>query len=213
MWRAFQTAASESVASTVSVTRPSEARCWFSRSTTCWASDAFAPGHAPGVQEAVAPSARDSRSAGTAAATRAAAIAAATRTRADTRRRCAVSECSKRPLAPTVAPKRYRIQRGKRDFPVVWVRSRCRISSTVSASARVVRGACPHDCPDTCALLVEVDPDGPRHEHQGRSGAPDHGGLPVRQGLELPGARVLRGTRAAPARARRCQGRGRASGR
>src|SRR3954468_864594 len=25
---------------------------------------------------------------------------------------------------------------------------------------RVVRGACPHDCPDTCAMLVTVDADG-----------------------------------------------------
>ena len=27
----------------------------------------------------------------------------------------------------------------------------------MNAALRVVRGACPHDCPDTCALLVEVD--------------------------------------------------------
>ena len=27
----------------------------------------------------------------------------------------------------------------------------------MSATARVIRGACPHDCPDTCALLVAVD--------------------------------------------------------
>ena len=27
----------------------------------------------------------------------------------------------------------------------------------MSAAARVIRGACPHDCPDTCALLVAVD--------------------------------------------------------
>jgi hypothetical protein len=38
--------------------------------------------------------------------------------------------------------------------------SRCSIESAVSATARVVRGACPHDCPDTCALLVEVDAEG-----------------------------------------------------
>jgi len=25
------------------------------------------------------------------------------------------------------------------------------------ASSRVVRGACPHDCPDTCAMLVTVE--------------------------------------------------------
>jgi anaerobic selenocysteine-containing dehydrogenase len=30
----------------------------------------------------------------------------------------------------------------------------------VSTSARIVRGACPHDCPDTCALLVDVDAEG-----------------------------------------------------
>ena len=30
----------------------------------------------------------------------------------------------------------------------------------MNATPRVVRGACPHDCPDTCALLVEVDADG-----------------------------------------------------
>src|SRR5665648_877491 len=25
---------------------------------------------------------------------------------------------------------------------------------------RIVRGACPHDCPDTCAMLTTVDADG-----------------------------------------------------
>ena len=39
-----------------------------------------------------------------------------------------------------------------------------------AASRKVVRGACPHDCPDTCALLVTVE--------NGRAvelrGAPDH---------------------------------------
>ena len=44
-----------------------------------------------------------------------------------------------------------------------------------SASLRVVRGACPHDCPDTCATVTEV--------RDGRAisfgGAPDH---PITQG-------------------------------
>ena len=62
----------------------------------------------------------------------------------------------------------------------------------MSAPARVVRGACPHDCPDTCALLVEVDASGRATSIKGAPEHPDHGGLPVRQGLELPRARVLR---------------------
>ena len=27
---------------------------------------------------------------------------------------------------------------------------------TTTADARMVRGACPHDCPDTCALQISV---------------------------------------------------------
>ncbi|MGE5104381.1 MAG: hypothetical protein ACM3NZ_06535, partial [Betaproteobacteria bacterium] len=42
--------------------------------------------------------------------------------------------------------------------------------SVATASRRVVRAACPHDCPDTCAMLVTVE--------NGRAieirGAPDH---------------------------------------
>jgi anaerobic selenocysteine-containing dehydrogenase len=41
----------------------------------------------------------------------------------------------------------------------------------VTASARVVRGACPHDCPDTCALLVGVDAEG---RATSIKGDPDH---------------------------------------
>ena len=48
---------------------------------------------------------------------------------------------------------------------------RCRIDFTVNAPARVVRGACPHDCPDTCALLVEVDAAG---RATSIKGAPEH---------------------------------------
>src|SRR5690242_373994 len=44
------------------------------------------------------------------------------------------------------------------------------LDSAESASRRVVRAACPHDCPDTCAMLVTVE--------NGRAvdirGAPDH---------------------------------------
>ena len=44
------------------------------------------------------------------------------------------------------------------------------LDSTESAARRVVRAACPHDCPDTCAMLVAVE--------NGRAveirGAPDH---------------------------------------
>ena len=71
------------------------------------------------------------------------------------------------------------------------LRLRASISSAVSAPARVVRGACPHDCPDTCALLVEVDAAGRAIAVKGDPRSPRHGGLPVRQGVELPRARVL----------------------
>ena len=30
-------------------------------------------------------------------------------------------------------------------------------TAVAPASSRVVRGACPHDCPDTCAMLVTVE--------------------------------------------------------
>src|SRR5262249_12238808 len=45
---------------------------------------------------------------------------------------------------------------------------------TEEKSVRVVRGACPHDCPDTCAMLVTVEsrPDGDRAVQV--VGNPDH---------------------------------------
>jgi anaerobic selenocysteine-containing dehydrogenase len=43
-------------------------------------------------------------------------------------------------------------------------------SSPATGSSRTIRGACPHDCPDTCALLVTVE-DGRAIEVRG---APDH---------------------------------------
>ena len=38
-------------------------------------------------------------------------------------------------------------------------------------TSRIVRGACPHDCPDTCAMLVSVDDDG---RATAVDGDPDH---------------------------------------
>src|SRR3954447_23860185 len=42
---------------------------------------------------------------------------------------------------------------------------------TDTAPGTTVRGACPHDCPDTCAMLVRVDGDGRAVEVRGD---PDH---------------------------------------
>ena len=71
----------------------------------------------------------------------------------------------------------------------------------------MVRGACPHDCPDTCAMLVTVT-DG---VVTGVKGDPDHpftaGALcPKVHDYEAPGQQPR--ARAAPAPARRAQGRG-----
>ena len=44
------------------------------------------------------------------------------------------------------------------------------LDPTLTASRHVVRGACPHDCPDTCALLTTVE-DGRAIDIRG---APDH---------------------------------------
>ena len=54
-----------------------------------------------------------------------------------------------------------------------------------------VRGACPHDCPDTCALLV--DGRGRRGDRRhGRPGPPDHGRRAVHEGGALPRAHLPR---------------------
>src|SRR4029079_10969230 len=45
------------------------------------------------------------------------------------------------------------------------------VASSAVMAERIVRGACPHDCPDTCAMLVTVDDDG-RAIHV--DGDPDH---------------------------------------
>ena len=172
MWRAFHTAESESDASTASAPRPSDARCWLTSATTCCAYEAFVPGQdESGVHSAVAPSAFDERSAGTAAAKTAAAIAAAKKTRTPgTRRRCAVSESVKAPRFDRSTQALWDSARKEGGSSGI-SNARCRIENAVTAKARVVRGACPHDCPDTCALLVEVDAAG---RATSIKGDPDH---------------------------------------
>ena len=72
--------------------------------------------------------------------------------------------------------------------------------------SRVVRGACPHDCPDTCALRITVR-GRPRRARPGRSRAPPHRRRAVHQGLALRRTHLPRRARAAPAEARRAEGR------
>ena len=43
-------------------------------------------------------------------------------------------------------------------------------------AAKIVRGVCPHDCPDTCALLVKVE-DGVAIEVKGDPDHPATGGV------------------------------------
>ncbi len=71
------------------------------------------------------------------------------------------------------------------------------LDSTEPAPRRVVRAACPHDCPDTCAMLVTVE--------NGRAieirGAPDHpptAGIAVHEGRALPRPHVFAGSPALP---------------
>ena len=56
---------------------------------------------------------------------------------------------------------------------------------------RVVKGACPHDCPDTCAMLTTVDEAARAVGDRRRPRASDHRRLPLRQGLQLPRPRLL----------------------
>ena len=73
---------------------------------------------------------------------------------------------------------------------------------------RVTRGACPHDCPDTCAWTVTVR-DGTRGRAPGRSGSSVHARRPVRQGEPLPrGPHLPPRSRAAPAPPDGAEGRG-----
>ena len=55
-----------------------------------------------------------------------------------------------------------------------------------AAPTTTVHAACPHDCPDTCAMVVTV---AGRHGHRPawRSGAPVHPRWALREGQQLPG--------------------------
>ena len=61
-------------------------------------------------------------------------------------------------------------------------------TETIPAT-RVVRGACPHDCPDTCAT-VDRGARWPGGALLRRAGAPGHAGLALRQGAPVSGARL-----------------------
>ena len=60
-----------------------------------------------------------------------------------------------------------------------------------------VRAACPHDCPDTCAMLVTVE-DGRATAVARRPRPPVHPRRPLREGQQLPRPRLRPGPRAAP---------------
>ncbi len=62
--------------------------------------------------------------------------------------------------------------------------------------SRIVRGACPHDCPDTCALLTTVE-DGRAVEIRGAPDHPPTGGRAVHEGRPLPRSYLFRPARAA----------------
>ena len=75
-------------------------------------------------------------------------------------------------------------------------------------SVQIRNSACPHDCPSTCALEVEVH-DGDPHRHAARrAGQPVHGGRHLRQGRALRRAGASPRPPAAAADPRRSQGRG-----
>ena len=75
----------------------------------------------------------------------------------------------------------------------------------------VVRAACPHDCPDTCAMLVTVREQDGRRVAVKIAGDPEHpttAGRAVHQGQPLSRAHVSPRSRAAPVAPHRPQGRG-----
>ena len=79
-------------------------------------------------------------------------------------------------------------------------------TSHTESPLRVVHTVCSHDCPDSCAVLVSVDADGPRAEDRRRSEPPGHARLSLRQGGSLSRSRLLAGPPAlshAPSRRRR----------
>ncbi len=64
-------------------------------------------------------------------------------------------------------PAEYDVKWNEAISPIFLPKS-CRIvPNTAEATATLVRGACPHDCPDTCATLVTVDPTGRATRIQG----------------------------------------------
>ena len=58
----------------------------------------------------------------------------------------------------------------------------------ITPTTTTVRAACPHDCPDTCAMLVTVE-DGRATKVARRPGAPVHPRRAVREGQQLPATR------------------------
>ena len=74
-----------------------------------------------------------------------------------------------------------------------------------AATARTVHAACPHDCPDTCALRVTVE-DGRVVRIQGDPGPPGDTRRAVHQGHPLRRAQLSPRAAAASAEARRPQG-------
>ena len=84
---------------------------------------------------------------------------------------------------------------------------RCRSIPRRRPGRRVVRGACPHDCPDTCAMLVTVE-DGRAIEMRGARRPSADAGRAVHEGRALSRPHVLRPARAASDAPRRPQGRG-----
>ena len=71
-----------------------------------------------------------------------------------------------------------------------------------------VKAVCPHDCPDTCGMVVTVDRcDRPGGRTARRQGPPVHARLPLPEGRQLPRPRLPPGPAAVPAAARRPEGR------
>ena len=68
-----------------------------------------------------------------------------------------------------------------------------------------VKGACPHDCPDTCSLITTVE-NGVAAQGARQSRAPADPRRAVHQGVALHRAHLPPGTRAAPAQAIGAQG-------
>ena len=74
----------------------------------------------------------------------------------------------------------------------------------VRSPRRRLKVVCPHDCPDTCVMTVDVE-DGRAVAHRRRPRPPLHPGLPLRQGQPLPRARLQPRPHPAPAAAGRAR--------